>query len=160
MQSSGLPADTPTSSHDTRSRVFDPRTYVNFRDVADISPDDTCIYFPVIYINSLFDALYFNVRQDRVIEIWVLQAAIKKAQTAVSSGFALITKLVKQIHTHSPDHTVKVKYVLMVPRHDRWKVEWLLGPDFVEGDVFIQFFDTSTEFEHCKPENVVDSDNV
>ena len=157
MQSSGLPADTPTSSHDTR---IAPRTYVNFRDIADISPDNTCIYFPVIDINSLFDALYFNVRQDHVIEIWVFQAAIKKAQTAVSSGFALITKLVKQTRTHSPDHTVKVKYVLMVPRHDRWKVEWLLGPDFVEGEVFIQFLDTSTEFEHCKPENVVDSDDV
>ena len=147
MGSSDLASDAPA-----------PRAYVTFREIDDIYASNTTFYMPANDINPPFDALCFNVRSDRVVEVWVFLVTIKKKHTGTSSKVVHIKDVVKKTEGRFPDYKVTTKYVLVVPNHERWKVQWRLTPGFDPEEVFIQFIDTSVQFEHCRPEHVVDND--
>ena len=120
-----------------------------------ISATNDEFYLPLAHNFPLFDALCFNVLDD-TIDLWALQVTIKKTHTGVSSGFAFIEELLTKTRALHPEKTVVVKYLLLVPDNQRWTVQWQLAPDFLPGEVFIQYMDVTRQCEHCTPESVIE----
>ncbi|KAI0731438.1 hypothetical protein C8Q76DRAFT_793502 [Earliella scabrosa] len=133
------------------------REYVRFTDMNQISATNDEFYLPLAHNFPLFDALCFNVLDD-TIDLWAIQVTIKKTHTGVSSGFAFIEELMSRTRARHPEKTVVVKYLMLAPDNQRWTVQWQLAPDFVPGEVFIQYMDVTRQCEHCTPENVIEDD--
>ena len=122
------------------------RQRVRYKEIETILIDESFYYCPERHNNTLFDAFFFSVKDERVV-VWILQMTTARKHNGVRGGFDLVKGLRERTSKRWDQHQVEVKNVLVVPHLDAtYDVRWNFGAVFDKhkGEVYVQFLDVST----------------
>ena len=139
------PRNLPIQAGDKEQMPWSSRRVCVYKGDEDLRIDDSLYYTPEDHIDSLFDAFFYQLLNDKTV-VWILQMTIKRDHDddGSSKGFTIIDTLRRIALQRQPPLPVEVKYVLVVPyTQSGCDVEWNFAVEFEKhkGDVFVQFLD-------------------
>ncbi len=92
--------------------------------MADIANIMEGMYVPEASNEVLFDAFYVDEKDD--------QTTVGRSHGGAQSSFT-VEDIRAKVETARPGKRVEVKYVLVVPYHEKWAVRWNMADEFLKG---------------------------